>query len=225
MGVVARILDVAVPGRCAICGGGEEIVCASCAAALVRLRPPLCARCGAPTAWPVERCSECAGRRLAFTSARSAVAYDERARRLVGAWKDGGLRGISDAIAAIVAATVPQRHADAVAYVPADADRTHWRGLAASEALASRLAARWNVAFVPLLVRTRRGRRQRGLDRTARRKNVLDAYAVLGRSPASVVLVDDVYTTGATAAAAATALRRKGARAVHVVTFARTIRR
>ena len=208
-----------------MCGGGEKILCAVCRQALVRVRPPLCSRCGAPTAWPIERCVECAGRRVAFTAARAGVLYDERAKAVVRAWKDVGLAGLSDVLAEIVAEVVARPPAQAVAYVPADVDRTRWRGLAAPEALASRLAARWELPFLPLLVRTRRPRRQRGLDREARRANVRGAFAVLGRSPASIVLVDDVFTTGATVGSAASALRRARAREVHVVTFTRAVRR
>ncbi|MGH3105311.1 MAG: double zinc ribbon domain-containing protein, partial [Gaiellaceae bacterium] len=52
-----------LPQRCLICAAPGELVCRSCLERLPRLRPPLCDRCGAPTAWPVERCRECAGRR------------------------------------------------------------------------------------------------------------------------------------------------------------------
>jgi predicted amidophosphoribosyltransferase len=58
-----------------------------------------------------------------------------------------------------------------------------------------------------------------------RRQNVRGAFASLADAPSAVVLVDDVYTTGATVGAAATELRRAGARSVEVVTFARTVRR
>jgi predicted amidophosphoribosyltransferase len=76
---------------------------------------------------------------------------------------------------------------------------------------------------VPLVTRTRTTRRQTHLPRLARRANVQGAFAA-SASPRAVALVDDVYTTGATASAAASALRRAGARAVHVVTFARATR-
>ena len=84
-----RLLDLVFPRRCAACGSGEELVCRDCRDALRRLDGTLCARCGAPTAWPVARCLECAGRRLAFASARAAVAYEGPARPLVAGWKDG----------------------------------------------------------------------------------------------------------------------------------------
>src|SRR2546425_8637457 len=50
-------------------------------------RSPLCAKCGAPTAWPVARCRECAGRRIPFASARAALAYEGDVRVFVSAWK------------------------------------------------------------------------------------------------------------------------------------------
>ncbi|HEX2044706.1 MAG TPA: hypothetical protein VHF23_03655, partial [Gaiellaceae bacterium] len=83
---------------------------------------------------------------------------------------------------------------------------------------------RWELPAVPLLARRRRVERQRGLSRVQRRANVRDAFSA-ATAPPAVALVDDVYTTGATVAAAAVALRRAGARSVHAVTFARAVRR
>ncbi|HZD86480.1 MAG TPA: double zinc ribbon domain-containing protein, partial [Gaiellaceae bacterium] len=60
------MLDLLLPQRCVVCGRDGSQLCTGCREGLPRLDPPLCARCGAPTAWPVERCRECAGRRLAF---------------------------------------------------------------------------------------------------------------------------------------------------------------
>jgi predicted amidophosphoribosyltransferase len=66
--------------------------------------------------------------------------------------------------------------------------------------------------------------RQRGLSLKERRRNVAGAFAPARGSPSRVCLVDDIYTSGATAAAAASALRRGGARRVEVVTLARAVR-
>ncbi len=66
--------------------------------------------------------------------------------------------------------------------------------------------------------------RQRGLPLAERRRNVAGAFRPGGQSPPSVALIDDVYTSGATAAAVASALRQGGARRVDVVTFARAVR-
>lgn len=217
-------LDLLVPVRCVVCAAGETLLCSSCRAALRRLRPPLCARCGAPVAWPVDRCSECRGRRLAFRTARAAIAYEGPARRLVAAWKERGLARLDGHLAELVAETVPRPEAETITYVPGDRDRTLWRGTNTAEALAGQLAERWDLELVRFLARMRRVKPQRGLDRDRRRTNVRGAFSAARRAPTHVVLVDDVYTTGATAAAAATELRRAGARRVDVVTFARAVR-
>jgi ComF family protein len=219
-----RLFDVLVPERCASCGAGERIVCASCIAALQLLRGPLCARCGASTAWPVARCAECAGRRISFAHARAAVSYDGPARNLVAAWKERGRRSLGRIFAGLVVEVVPCPPVEALAFVPGDRDRSLWRGQNTAEELARLLGREWGLPVLALLNRTRPVRPQRGLSRPARRANVRDAFSAAA-APATVALVDDVYTTGATVSAAATELRRAGARAVFVVTFARAARR
>ena len=151
--------------------------------------------------------------------------YDEAARRVVAAWKEGGLTRLSQTLSRVVAGTVARPAADGVVFVPGDRERTLWRGHHAAEALARALATQWQLPLVPLLAGGERRARQRGLARTARQTNVRGAFSVLAPAPASLVLVDDVYTTGATVSAAAGALRRAGARTVDVVTLARAVRR
>ncbi|HET7567604.1 MAG TPA: double zinc ribbon domain-containing protein [Gaiellaceae bacterium] len=219
------MLDLLLPQRCLVCGRGGRQLCPPCRAALPWLLPPLCERCGAPTAWPVRRCRECAGRRLAFASARAAVGYDDAARRLVHGWKERALRGLAAEAAALVTERLPRPDGVAlVSFVPSDRDRRLERGHNPAERLARELGARWELPVAPLLERTRRGR-QRGASLAARRRNVRRAFRAVGPAPARVLLVDDVYTTGATASAAASALRAAGARRVEVVTFARALRR
>jgi predicted amidophosphoribosyltransferase len=211
--------------RCAVCGvGGGEQLCGACREALPRLRPPLCERCGAPTAWPVARCRECSGRRLAFANARAAVAYDESVRRLVAAWKERGLRRLAGEAAELLADALPTPQVTALAFVPPDRARTLLRGHHPAERLARELGKRWAVPVLPLVARARSVPPQRGLPLADRRRNLAGAFRPAARTPARVALVDDVYTSGATVAAAASALRKGGARTVEVVTFARVVR-
>jgi predicted amidophosphoribosyltransferase len=210
--------------RCTVCGTGGRQLCDACRDALPRLRPPFCARCGAPTAWPVARCRECSSRRLAFASARAAVAYDEDVRRVVAAWKERGLRRLASEAAELIAETLPPPGAPVLAFVPADHDRTLRRGHHPAERLALELGERWSLPVAPLVARLRSVRHQRGLKLGERGRNVAGAFAPAANAPAAVALVDDVYTSGATAAAAASALRKGGARRVDVVTFARVVR-
>jgi competence protein ComFC len=221
-----NILDLLLPVRCVVCGGSGSggQLCAGCREGLPRLQPPLCERCGAPTAWPVSRCRECSGRRLAFASARAAVEYDERVRRLVAAWKERGLRRLAAEAAELVAVAVERPRVTALTFVPPDRERVLRRGHHPAERLAEELASCWALPIAALLGRTRSVPHQRGLTRADRRRNVAGAFRPAAKAPSRVVLVDDVYTSGATAAAAASALRKGGARRVEVVTFARVVR-
>jgi predicted amidophosphoribosyltransferase len=194
-----------------------------CRDGLQRIELPVCARCGAPTVWPVERCRECTGRRLGFASARAAVGYDAAARRLVHAWKERGLRRLAAEAAQLVAERIATPEVDALTFVPADRIRRLERGHNPAERLALELAALWELPCLPLLERTRGGR-QRGRT-AAERRTVRGAFRATGHAPRKVAVVDDVYTTGATAAAAATAVRAAGARRVEAVAFARALRR
>jgi predicted amidophosphoribosyltransferase len=217
------LLDLLFPRRCVVCSLPGATVCPRCTVSLPRIDGPLCARCGASVAWPVARCRECSGRRLAFASARAGVEYDQAVRAIVSAWKEHGLRGIAPLAAALVAEVVPPPSAQLISFVPPDGDRSLRRGHHPPERLARELARLWRLPVGPLLHRTRPLRPQRGLPRDERRRNVRRAFRadpVRGR----VLLVDDVYTTGSTVGAAASALRAAGASSVEVVTFARAVR-
>ena len=135
----------------------------------------------APTAWPVSRCSECAGRRVGFATARAAVAYDEHTRPLVAAWKERGLRCLTAVAADLVAEVVRPPPVLALAPVPADRDRTLWRARARPRSLTQALSERWHLPFLPVS-RARQTPRQRGLDRAARRQNVREAFRSAVRS-------------------------------------------
>jgi predicted amidophosphoribosyltransferase len=216
------VLDLLLPRRCVVCGRDGVQLCAPCLARLPRIEPPLCERCGAPTAWPVRRCRDCAGRRIAYARARAAVQYDESVRAVVGAWKEHGLRRLADAAVSVVLEVVPPPESTMVTFVPPDPDRGLKRGHHPPKRLAEAVAGHWQLPCEALLDR-RAGKRQRGLSRPERRKNVAGAFVAVS-APATVVVVDDVFTSGATANAAASALRKAGARRVEIVAFARVVR-
>jgi predicted amidophosphoribosyltransferase len=217
------VLDLLLPRRCAVCLDSGEALCRRCDGRLVRLPSPLCDRCGAPGAWPVRRCPECAGRRISFASARAALLYDAPARALVLAWKERGRRDLTHLLATIVAGVVAGPEADAVTFVPGDRDRVLRRGHTPPERLAWELAGHWRLPVQPLLVRSHR-LPQRRLSLPDRLTNVGGAFAAPGAVPRRLVLVDDVYTTGSTVNACASALRRSGANRVDVVCLARVVR-
>jgi predicted amidophosphoribosyltransferase len=109
-------------------------------------------------------------------------------------------------------------------FVPPDGDRRLRRGYHPAERLAAALAGQWGLQCEPLLTRSGHSRRQRGLSLRERRRNVAGTFRADSAPGAGVVLVDDVYTSGATASAAASALLSAGSTNVQVVTFARALR-
>ncbi len=195
-----------------------------CRSRLTRLCPPLCERCGSPGPWPVRRCAECTGRRLAFASARAAIVYDERARRLVRVWKENGRRPLAAEAALLAVEAIPRPDVELLVHVPGDPERARARGRVAPRALVAELSALWAIPAGAPLRRVAALRPQRGLGLAERRRNVHGSVLAHGHVPRSVCVVDDVYTSGATANACASALRRAGARRVEVVTLARAVR-
>jgi predicted amidophosphoribosyltransferase len=177
--------------------------------------------------------------------ARSAVWLDGGARRAVHALKYDGLSRVGRDMAAVVAKLVERPPAEAVLVpIPLGAKRRARRGYNQSEALAAALAQLWGLTNRPeLLVRTRDTPTQTALTPAARLANVAGAFqarnAEVGtrnsngspdttvacspfpvpRSP--LVLVDDVFTTGATLAEAARALANAGCQSISAVTFGR----
>ncbi|HEY3962784.1 MAG TPA: double zinc ribbon domain-containing protein [Gaiellaceae bacterium] len=221
------LVDLIFPRSCVACGAPADLLCAPCRERIRVLRSPSCGCCGAPTVWPVERCRECAGRRIAFTTARAAVAYTGPLPALVRGWKERGLRRAAELAVSLVAEQLEPPAADVITPIPPDPARQLVRATHPASGLAHGLGERWSLPVEQLLVRTRRVPRQTGLPLAARQQNVRGAFAAAAPTPGPprrVILVDDVYTTGATASAAATALRAGGAEEVYVVTLARALR-
>lgn len=147
-------------------------------------------------------------------------------RELVHAWKERGLRHLVTCAAELVVDQLERPAVDVITYLPPDPIRQLRRGAHPAEALARELARCWELELEPLLARSRAAERQATLPYARRRANLRGVFTA--RQPAAVkrvLLVDDVYTTGSTVNAAASALRRSGVAAVDVVTLARTLRR
>jgi ComF family protein len=241
--LVARLgragLDAVLPPLCLACGAivdSPGALCPACWARTAWLGPPLCACCGAPFTLAPERadarCAACLAAPPPFARARAAFRYEGAGRELVLGFKHADRLHLALALGAWAARAGAEllAEADLVAPVP-----LHWTRLARRRfnqaALVARAAARLaGRPCVPdLLVRRRRTPPQTALGRLARARNVRGAFSVRRRHRARVagkriVLVADVFTTGATAAACARALLGAGAAAVDVLTLARVVR-
>ena len=223
MQLLAGLTEVFSPVRCAGCDLPGSPLCERCRAALPLIpRECACARCGARLVGIV--CTECRGREFAFETAACAGILDGPLSRLLALYKDAGERRYAPLLGAFAAdAAAPLRGwADAVVPIPPTRAARARRGFDHIAPLARSVAEALDAPLVPCL-RAARRQDQRGLGRIARAENMADAFAMTYAAglPRTIALVDDVMTTGATLDAAATVLKRAGARAVRVVTVAR----
>jgi ComF family protein len=232
------VLDLLFPPLCIACRGpvGDTGFCPACWSALTFLDGPGCACCGTPFAVAMEGetlCAVCLARPPAFDKARAILAYDDNSRGPILALKHADRLDLVPGFARWLERAGRPLLAEAELIVPVPLHRFRlWsrRYNQASE-LCRALARRTGKPTDPLaLVRTRPTPSQGAMvSARARRRNVLGAFQVPeARKPGvkdrNILLVDDVLTTGATADAAARALKRAGAAKVQVLALARVVR-
>ena len=221
---MGALADFIAPARCAACGDAADgDLCEYCSTALEIIGPPLCRRCGTPgtEAGPCIACRSL----TAFGRARSLLVFGGPARRLVLVLKRRGSTSLAADAGRLLADLARREGMDGrtVACVPAGR-RARARGFDHAELLARAVGRELGVAFRRSLVRAGDASRQADVSIDRRRANVASAF-VSRPVTGAVLLVDDVYTTGATVDAGARALRAAGADRVDVLTLARTLRR
>jgi ComF family protein len=231
-------VDVVLPPTCPACGkavSDTDALCARCWSSVRFIEPPLCAVYGTPFAHDLGEgivSAEALADPPPFRRARSAVAYGDVARRLVHQLKYYDRPYVTEAMATVMHRAGRGLLSDVSLIVPVPLYRWRlWqRRFNQAAALAASLSRQSGVPSDPMaLERVKPTRRQVGLSAQQRQENVRGAFRVPEPmrpriAARNVLLVDDVYTSGATAKAAARALLRGGAGAVDVLTFARVIR-
>ena len=228
--VLARLgrvaVDLVFPPRCALCGCGGPFLCVDCSSSLPRALPPRCPRCWRPVV-AGEPCLDCSARASPLDSVRSAFLYQGSARKLVHALKYDGQTALAQPMTALMEAELREQGTgiDLVVPVPLFAWRRRSRGYNQSALLAREIGRLLAVPVAENALRRLRNTPPQVRIPSAgeRRSNVRGAFACRDILVAdrSVLLVDDVTTTGATIEACAVPLKAAGASRVRALTFAR----
>jgi ComF family protein len=233
--VAKAVLDLLFPPLCIACRVpvGEAGFCASCWSGITFLDGPGCACCGLPFPVALEGenvCAACLARPPAFDSARAIFVYDQTSRGAVLALKHADrlelVPGFARWLSRIGRAVLDD--SDLVVPVPLHPFRLWRRRYNQAAELARRLARDRKLSYANALARSRPTPSQGAMaSAKARRRNVLGAFKVPDPARVAgrhVLLVDDVLTTGATVEACARALKRAGAKRVHVLALARVVK-
>jgi ComF family protein len=219
---VAGLVDLLLPPTCAACGAGGWPLCGSCTERVAVITAPWCEACGRPWEEPLPSCSDCPPR--VIDQARAPFLYEGPISQAIRGMKFSGWHALGAHLAAAMAEVggdlLP---ADIVAWVPLPRRRLRRRGFDQAEVLASALANRLDLPASRLLRRIRDTTAQARKGGSERRRALEGAFEAGEDPPEAVLLVDDVLTTGATAAVCARALKRAGATRVSVLTAARSL--
>ena len=240
--VCDALVSLAFPAPCRICEATLDTasripICRECLGSLRPLSGPLCEGCGRPflsaVAGTAHRplCHLCRRGVYAFTLARSYGAYDGAMVRAITLLKYHAVTPLGGWFAARLAEMVARQPeafgADVVVPVPLHPSRLRERGHNQAELIARPLARRLRLPLRSyLLVRTKPRPEKLKLTRQERWRTVRGAYALRAGTRVDklrVLLVDDVFTTGATSDACARALRQAGAASVVGLTVARAV--
>ena len=234
---IAAIINILFPARCAGCAesvGSHGALCVPCWQNIHFITDPLCHHCGLPFDYAIgERalCGHCMQHKPAYTQARALFRYDQHSRNQILSLKYHDKTGLVPIYGQwlVRIAESYKKQVDVIMPVPLHYSRLVWRRYNQAALLAHALADRTQITCLPdTLQRIRKTPTQSGLTRRQREDNVRGAFRIKAKNRdlikgKSVLLVDDVMTTGATLDACARTLHDAGVIDVYVVTLARTV--
>lgn len=226
-------LDFALPPRCAGCGtivSDVHSFCTDCWTGIHFLGESGCGTCGLPLeATEAGTCAVCLARPPRIARTRAAVAYGDLSRGLAIRLKYGRKVAIARTMARYMAPLIGRSENDPILVpVPLHRRRLWQRGFNQSALVARELSRTLKVRSDPMILRRLKSTPPlKGMTPAQRRKTVSGAFEVLDKTAVAgrtIILIDDVLTTGSTAEACARTLQRAGAARVELITWARVVR-
>ena len=238
--LLRRLLHAVFPMTCRTCDTSLDddpipFFCQRCWNHITPILSPRCLRCAHPFSSPhalshspEHVCGPCRKHPPAYNLAWTPYAYQSPLKEAIGLLKYHGKTQLAPSLARLITQTNPApTNVDAMIAVPLYPDRLREREFNQALLLASHLGKQWNLpVLIDVLRRTRPTHPQTSLTRRERLKNLRKCFSVA--TPAviegkTMLLVDDVFTTGTTVNECAKALRKAGAQAVYVQTLARMV--
>lgn len=230
------MLDVLYPPRCPFCGkivkrqtggGASAQVCSVCRKALPFVSEPRCMKCGKPVSHAEqEYCMDCQKNVYAYDEGRSLLLHRGNVSRAVYQFKYHNKRSYAPVFAEMMAEQyadwVKRKQITELIPVPLHASRKRSRGYNQAELLAEELGKRWGLPVRKNVVfRIKKTKRQKELNDRERAQNLKNAFGVSAKwSPGkSVLIIDDIYTTGSTIHHLAKILKMAGVQKVYFLTI------
>ena len=222
------VLDILYPRRCPVCGDivkpAGSLICPSCFPKLSLVMSPTCRKCGKELAdETIEYCADCQRHHRTFEQGIALFNYNDAVKHSMAQVKYSHKREYLDfygeAMAARFGTVIRNMQVDAMVPVPIHRSRMRVRGFNQAEVLADILGERLGIAVEPdVLLRNRKTLPQKELSPSERLKNLAGAFRIgaIPKGVRSVLLVDDIYTTGSTVEACARVLRAGGIQRVYV---------
>ncbi len=227
------LLDMLFPeGRyCIVCRhklvGGQHILCLDCESRIKPILPPICAMCGRSVNKSGKLCGDCMNQKRSFVQARSFGEYDGVLKKVIHEFKYHGRRELADFIGYKMLSVfegLGWPEFDVIVPVPLHKKRQKERGFNQAYLLAAYLGKKIGLPVCNDIVRVKHTEHQTLLSRHQRSKNLKGAFQLIDSSRIkgkTVLLVDDVYTTGSTADECSATMREAGAKHIYVLTCAR----
>lgn len=226
---IKGLLDLIFPPRCWACGVlTEDSLCFQCFSQIRFIEAPFCLKCGKPTYLETGNCRECRHKDFKFLAARSLGFFDGVLREAIHQFKYGNGRKLASFFADLMRARVagPFWECDFLTFVPLSKSKEFERGYNQAKILAEEISKLVDRPCRPALFLKKQPQDQSRLSSLERRKNVRGAFSLaegISLEGKTVLLIDDVFTTGSTVNECAKVLVKGGACEVKVATIARSI--
>ena len=228
--IPSLITDMFFPRVCPICGEivpfGKGDICPWCKDMLAYVEEPCCARCGKPVDTGGQLCRDCASGSHVYDEGCAALIYDEYMSRSIYRFKYNGRREFASFYGRVMyerlGAKIALWNVNAIVHVPVHKSRLKKRGYDQAFLLAKELSRKTGITHLPrLIIRQTATKVQKELSAAERQNNLKKAFKVTQNSVKldSVLVVDDIYTTGATVDSIARCLKGAGVRKVYFATL------